>query len=410
MPLTDVKCRQAKSRATRYKLHDSDGLYLDVMPTGNRYWRMRYRIGNRRPSITFGEYPHVGLRQARTHRDEAHRLLAGGTDPLVHKRTTTEAAAQTFAHVAERWLSRQTGKADTRQDKRARLDLHVLPIIGTRPVGAITTPEVLAMLRRLESAGKLETARKVGQVVAQVFAFGIAEGLVLANPASGLTRVLASPVTAHRPAITEPVAFGELLRAIDGYAGTLPVRTALRFQALVPLRPKEMRLLEWAFYDPDAALFTIPGEVMKGVDGKTPDNLLPVPRQAVRLLDEIRPLTGHGRFVFPNPRTAPGSPHERPLSENGVASALHRLGYKGVHCGHGFRSSFSTLAGEVLGEERDTIERVLAHLVGSEVERAYSRGKHVERKRAVLQRWADYVDGLRTGATVIPMRRGAVAR
>ncbi len=405
MALSDVKVRNAKPREQRYRLADADGLYIEVMPTGRRYWRMRYTYRGKRRWLTVGVYPAMTLAAARRECRERRELLDAGKDPLAERKVSDARTELTFSKVAERWLDAQELGTRTRRDKAARIENHLAPHLGDRPVGELTSPEVLAVLRIMESAGKLEQARKCRQIIEGVCTYAIGEGLLVTNPAVGLSKLIRSPAKSKgHPAAIEADAFAGVLRSIEGYTGTMTVRAAMLFVSLAPVRSAELRCLRWDFYDAETMMFKIPGDLMKGTQGDVPNHLLPVSRQASEVLDAMRPLSGHGVYVFPSPTTPSGSGREKTLSENTINSALNALGFKGLHTCHGFRSSFSTLANEKLNLDPDTIERCLAHLVGTEVSRAYNRGAYIDQMRDVLQRWADYCDVLRSGSNVVLLR------
>lgn len=399
MPLSDTKIRNAKPAAKPYKLFDERGLYIEVTPAGGRLWRLKYRYGGKEKRLALGAYPDVPLALARERRDEARRLLAQGIDPGLHRKATkamqAERAANSFEAIAREWHAKM---APTWAEANAvrilrRLELYVFPWIGDRPIAELTAPEVLAVVRRIESRGTLETAHRVLQVCGQVFRYAVATGRAERDPTGDLRGALPPVRTEHFPAVTDPAALGELLRALDGYKGTLTVSCALRLAPLVFVRPGELRKAQWADIDLDAATWSY-----NASKTGTP-HIVPLARQAVDILRELYPLTGRGRYVFPSARSA-----ERPMSDNAILAALRRLGIpKEMLVTHGFRATARTLLEEALGYPPHIIEQQLAHVVRDPLGRAYNRTTHLETRRQMMQAWADYLDQLKAGAQVPPL-------
>ena len=393
--LTDVAVRNAKPKEKPFKLADERALYLLVMPTGGKLWRLDYRFGNKRKTIALGAYPDVSLARAREKRDEVRRLLADGIDPLVQRKADKTATAETFRTVTEEFLAqRQPIWAPNHYDKvKARLEW-LYPYIGDRPVSAVQASELLGPLRAIEAAGKGETAARTRLVAGQVFRYAIAAGKAQHDPTIALRGALAPVKPGHHAAVTEPKAFGALLRAIDGYAGEPVSCAALKLLPLVFVRPGELRLAEWAELDLDGATWTIPGRRMK----TGTDHIVPLSTQAVAILRALHPLTGNRQLVFPSLRS-----RGRPISENTLNAALRRLGYaKDAMTAHGFRASARTMLDEVLGVRVELIEHQLAHAVRDPLGRAYNRTAHLAERLTMMQKWADYCDGLKNGAHVIP--------
>ena len=280
-----------------------------------------------------------------------------------------------------------------------RLELNVFPWIGTNPIIDIKAPDLLMVLRRIESRGALETAHRVKIICGQVFRYGVATGRAERDPAADLRGALPPTQPKHLSAITDPKKVAGLLRAIDGYEGSFVTKCALKLAPLLFVRPGELRKAEWTEIDCDAAEWNIPAEKMKN---RQP-HLVPLACQAVEILREIQPLTGAGRYVFPSART----PH-RPMSNNAVLAALRRMGFeKHEMSGHGFRAMARTILDEVLQVRVDFIEHQLAHAVRDPNGRAYNRTAFLPERRKMMQTWADYLDGLKAGAEVIPLRRQA---
>lgn len=401
VPLSDTSIRNAKPAAKPQKLFDGRGLFLLVSPNGGKWWRFKYRFNNKEKLLSLGTYPDVSLKEARQRRDEARGELAAGNDPsAVKARQKIESlidAASTFEAVAGEWLSkRPKNLADTTLSKyRMILNNDLLPWLGKRPLKEITTPEVLRVIRRVESRGANELAHRAMWLARKVFQYAISEGRLSLNPAANLTDALEPVVVKHHAAITEPQKVAELLRAIDGYTGTFSVKCAMQLAPLLFVRPGELRQAEWAEIDLDKAEWNIPAERMKM---RIP-HLVPLSTQAISILRELHPLTGQGRFVFPSMRTG-----ARAMSDNTVNAALRRLGYSNNEMtGHGFRAMARTILDEVMGMRPDFIEHQMAHAVKDPNGRAYNRTSHLPERRQMMQQWSDYLDKLKTGADIVPI-------
>lgn len=395
--LTDKAIQKLKPRDRLYRVADAEGLCIEVTPRGSRLWRYRYRVQGVPKMLALGSYPDVGLTQARESMRVQRKLLREGGDPAIKRRqeklTRQLANATTFEAVAREWLSKQ-GKlaATTREKAQWMLETLAFPWLGVRPVSEIEAPDVLAVVRRVESRGKLETAQRVKQRIGQVMRYAVATGRARRDPTGDLRGALESPRTRHFAAITDPKAVGELLRALHGYKGHFVTACALKLSPLLFVRPGELRAAEWSEFDLDAGEWRIPGERMKMGE----EHIVPLCTQAVELLKDLHAVTGARRYVFPSVRTS-----DRPMSENTVTGALRRLGYTGKEMtAHGFRAMASTRLNE-LGFPVDHIERQLAHAERNKVRAAYNRAQHLGERRAMMQAWADYLDGLRDGADVI---------
>jgi len=402
MALTETAIRNAKRPHKPRKRAAGGGLYLLLMPKGGRWWRLDYRHGGKRKTLSMGVYPAIGLKDARERRDEARRLLARGVDPGTlrkdAKRARVEAHGNSFEAIAREWFAKQapTWAASNADKVLRRLERDVFPWIGKRPVGEVTAPELLAVLRRIESRGAGDTAHRAQQNCGQVFRYAVATGRAERDPTGDLRGALAPVRKQHFPSITDTKEVGELLRALAGYEGALATKCALRLAPLLFVRPGELRQAEWAEMDLEQAEWRIPAGKMK----VRKPHLVPLSRQGVAILRELQPLTGPGRYVFPSTRTA-----ARPMSNGTLNAALRRLGYpKDVMTAHGFRSMASTLLNEQ-GWNRDVIERQLAHAERDGVRAAYNYAEHLPERRRLMQHWADFLDGLTAGATVIPLRR-----
>ena len=402
------------------RISDGGGLYFEARPTGAGWWRLRYWSGGKEGMLSLGTYPDVPLKLARQRRDEARAQVAAGTDPSEQRKADKAAQAVkseavrmaaaglpgpgTFEHAAREWHARMAPSWSTGHAVKvlALMVNDLFPYIGARPLAELAAPELLTHARRVEARGAVETAYRALKVAGAVFRFGVQQGYCASDPTRDLKGAIMLPVAQHRAAVTDPAKLGELLRAIDAYQGTPVVRAALALAPLVFLRPGELRKAEWAEFDLDGATWTIPAARMKGrlkAKQNGPAHVVPLAPQAVAILRDLHPLTGKGRYVFPNPLT-----HDRPLSDNGVLSALRRMGFgKDEMTGHGFRATARTIAAERLGIAPEVIEAQLAHAVGDALGRAYNRTKFMEQRRDMMVKWADYLDRLRDGAQVIPL-------
>jgi integrase len=407
MKLTDAAVRKAKPETKPYKMADGGGMYLEVMPNGSKYWRMKYRHSGKEKRLAFGVYPDVPLTLARERRENARKLLATDVDPGEHRKAVNaakvERAGNSFEVIAREWFAKQSATWTENHGSRIiqRLERDVFPWIGGRPIAEITAPDLLAVLRRIESRGAVETAHRAHQNCGQVFRYAIATGRAERDPSPDLKGALPPVKQTHHAAITDPKAIGELLRAIDDYHGHFVTKCALRLAPLFFVRPGELRKAEWIEFDLDKAEWNIPAERMKM---RTP-HLVPLCDQALKILSELQPLTGQSRFVFPGART-----NGRPMSDNAVLAALRRMGFaKDEMSGHGFRAMARTILDEVLQVRPDYIEHQLAHAVRDPNGRAYNRTAHLVERKKMMQLWADYLDGLKTGAEVIPLHNNLAA-
>jgi integrase len=395
--LTVLKIKAAKTG----KHFDGGGLFLHVTESG-RYWRMKYRHAGKEKLLALGVYPEVSLSEARQRRDDARTLLRNGNDPGLIKRdqkaANSEAAANTFAAIADEWLRKQKPRLAEATYAKAAWTLNDLvnPWIGHRPISEIDAPEMLKVLRRIEERGAHETAHRTKQRCGQIFRYAISTGRAKHDPTADLRGALSPVVSKARAAITDPAKVGELLRAIEGYTGSLVARCALKLAPLVFVRPGELRRAEWSEFDLDYGLWRIPASKMKMRD----EHIIPLSTQAVAVLRELQPLTGRSHYVFPGERSA-----SRPMSENTVNAALRRLGFdKETMTGHGFRAMASTRLNE-MGWSADVIERQLAHAERNKVRAAYNRAQYLTERKKMMQVWADYLDTLKVGGNVVTIKR-----
>jgi len=403
MPLTDTAIRNAKPGPKPIRLRDERGLYLEVAPSGGKWWRFRYLFAGKEKLLSMGTYPDVGLAKARERRDEARKLLADGIDPSQHRKAAraagTERAANSFEVVAREWYAKMSPRwAASHGDKVIRrLERDLFPWIGARPVAEVTAPELLTVLRRIEGRGTVETAHRALQNCGQVFRYAVATGRAERDPSGDLRGALAPMKHDHFAAVTDAKAIGPLLRKLDGHAGTLVVQSAIRLAPLLFVRPGELRTAEWADIDLDAA------EWRYTVSKTRTQHIVPLASQAVAVLRDLHPLTGRGRYVFPGARD-----HENPMSDAAIRAAMQRLGVpKEVMSVHGWRATARTILDEVLGVRPDLIEHQLAHAVKDPNGRAYNRTAHLPQRREMMQQWADWLDRQRAGAEVIPLRGSA---
>lgn len=405
MALSDAAVRAAKPADTQFKLFDEGGLFLIVRPSGGKLWRLKFRHLGKEQQLTIGRYPDVGLKEARERRDEARKLIAAGGNPSFEKKkaamVASIGAANTFKAVADEFIAKREreGVKEITAGKARWLLGQLEPTLGGRPIAEIEAYEVLDVLKRVELAGRHETAKRLLAFSGRVFRYGVATARASRNVAADLQGALISPKAKHHAAIIDPKGVGGLLRAIDGFEGHPTTHWALRLAPHVFVRPGELRMAEWKELDLDAGVWRIPSSRMK----MAREHVVPLSSQAVTILKEASALTAGGRFVFPSVRT-----HLRPMSENTLNAALRRLGYgQDEMTSHGFRSTASTLLNESGKWSPDAIERALAHGDSDSVRAAYHRGAHWAERVKMAQWWSDYLDQLREGGKVLPMHREA---
>ncbi len=406
MALTDIAIRNAKPRLKPYKLADALRLFVLVQPSGGKLWRLKYRVDGREKKLGFGTYPEVSLSDARKRRDEARELVAAGKDPSREKqRDKVRAridAGNTFTDIATEYCAKRRRDGEKAwapaTASRSEYLLSLLNAsIGRLAINAIEPADVLGAIRKIEGKGNLESARRTLQLASSVFRYAVATARLASDPTRDLRGALTTPKVTHYGAITEASRVGELLRAIDGYDGQGHTKLAMQISPHVFVRPGELRHADWCEIDLDAALWIIPAEKMK----MRKAHHVPLSRQAVALLREVRSATGPAGFVFPSIRT-----RTRPMSENTINAGLRRLGYASDEMtAHGFRAMASTLLNESGKWHPDAIERALAHGDSDKVRAAYHRGAHWPERVAMGQWWSDHLDALRDGADVIPFRQ-----
>ena len=391
--LSDIQIRNTKPRASAFKLWDGGGLHLEVAPSGGKWWRLKYRFDGKEKRLSLGVYPDVALKDARKRRDDARRLLANGIDPSEHRKAAkaarADSVANSFEAVAREWYGKYSPSWAANHGPRVlrRLERGIFPPIGSRPISEIKAPELLAAVRRAENRGVLETAHRALATCGQIFRYAIATGRAERDLSRDLRGALPPVKKEHFAAVTDPQKVGELLRAFNGYHGSLVVSCALRLAPLVFVRPGELRNAQWADIDFEAA------EWRFTVSKTGTQHVVPLSRQAIAILKEIQSLTGRGQYVFPSGRSP-----RRPMSDNGILAAMRRMGIaKEEMSGHGFRAMARTILDEVLGFRPDFIEHQLAHAVRDPNGRAYNRTAHLPERRKMMQAWADYLDKLTAG-------------
>ena len=402
MALTDISIKNAKPRERDYKLADGGGLYLLVTVSGGKLWRLKFRIDGIERKLSLGKYPALGLGDARKARDAAKAKIADGSDPAAAKRreriVAKLSAATTFDAVAIEYIAKveREGLAPATISKLNWARLWLRPAIGNRPVDQIEAHELLALLKKQESADVLETAKRTRAFASRVFRYAVATARAKADPASLLRGAIASPKVKNLAAIIDPKRVGELLRAIDSYSGAPLTRLALQLSPHLFVRPGELRQAEWAEFDFEAAIWRIPATRMK----KRREHVVPLSEPSLALLMELKGLSGDGRFVFP----ALGKPNGT-MSENTVNVALRRMGFGADEMtAHGFRSLASTLLNESGKWHPDAIERALAHRDTDKVRGTYHRGAHWEERVAMATWWGQKLDTLRSGAVVVAIK------
>lgn len=392
---------EAKATGTGRKHSDGGGLYLETTAAGAGYWRWKFRHLGKENRLSLGTYPAVTLLEARRAHQDGRDTLRQGTDPSQARKAAKIGAAvvaeNTFGAMAAAWVKVKAtewspGHTITIE---ARLKNDLLPYLSTRPISELAAPELLVVLRRIEARGALESAHRCKMICKQVFDHAITVGAATSNPAAALGKALATPTERNHPAITDPTRLGELLRMIDGYRGSPPVRAALLMHALTFQRPNEIQGMAWAEIDFNAALWTVPPGRMKGTrkqKATSAAHTIPLSRQALAVLKDLQPLTGHRAHVFPSERGM-----GRHISENTVGAALRSMGIdtRTEHTGHGFRATARTMLAERLGLDMEVIERQLAHGPRDPLGTAYDRTTWAADRRDMMQAWADYLDTLR---------------
>ena len=409
--LTDAECKNATCppEKKRVRLACSGGLYLEVSPAGSKRWFWKYRKDGKEGRMSLGSYPEVGPKKAREAMTAAKLMKSGGRDPVQARKVealkATRADSDTFKAIALEWYTKQAPQWSASHAGRMlrQFERDLFPWIGERPIADIHAMELLAALQKVEERGALETADRALMLARQVWDYWLPTTDVKQR---NITEGLKGRLTPYRgktfAAIVEPVRMGDLLRAIKNYKGGPTVRTALQLAPLLYQRPGNLREMEWAELDLDAALWTIPSMKMKRTKEEKENgeaHTVPLPTQAVALLRGLHPLTGHGRYVFPGERS-----HDRPISDNSVRSGLYALGFGKEQTWHGFRASARTMLVDELNLDPLAIEANLAHAVKDANGRSYNRTQYLKHRATMMQQWADYLDKLAAGADVIQLK------
>lgn len=400
MKLSDIAVKKSKAESKAYKLADGGGMYLEVTPSGSKYWRLKYRFEGKEKKLALGVYPEITLMLARERRLDARKLLAAGVDPSANKKAVKAAinqkTLQSFEIIAREWLNtHMVFKSESHTTRiLRRFEVYLFPWIGTKSISDITAPEILDCVKRIQKQNKLETAHRTLQSAGQVFRYAVQTGRTLRDITADLKGALPPTVTKHMAAFTEPAEVAELLRAIEGFKGTLTVQAALTLAPLVFVRPSELRTARWADINLDNA------EWRYRVSKTKNDHLVPLSIQAVNILKDIKPFSGHGEFVFMG-----GHDPKKPMSEAAINAALKRMGYdtKTQITGHGFRAMARTILHERLNIDPHIIEHQLAHKVPDTLGAAYNRTKFIAQRITMMQQWADYLEEIKAGAKVIPI-------
>ena len=395
MALTDTAVRSAKPKEKPYKVTDAQGLYLLVNPKGSKLWRVKYRMNGVERKLSLGSYPEITLAEARAARDAARKQLAHAVDPNIAKRQArieaSVRASNSFASVAEDLIEKKgkEGLAQATLEKQRWLLKLLGADFGKRPVADITPQELLHELKKHERRGRLETTKQLRSFASRVFRFAAATARAERDPAQLLMGALISPTVKHFAAITDPIEFGALLRAIEDYQGDPSVMFALKLTPHVFQRPGEIRQMEWAEVNFEKAVWIIPEGKMK----MRQPHSVPLSKQAIAILAEMKGLSGSGRYVFPSVRT-----RARPISDNTINAALRRMGYsKEQMTAHGFRTSASSLLNESGKWNPDAIERALAHMVAGAIRRIYNQSAYWPERIEMAQWWSDSLDEMRAG-------------
>jgi integrase len=404
MALTDIAIRSAKAKEKPYKLSDSGGLFILIATTGGKLWRYSYRFDGKQKTLALGSYPDTGLKEARDRHAAARKILAEGVDPNENRKNEIAAkklsSINSFELVArEWWQSHMKNKADSHKEKVIRrFELYLFPWLGKKPISEITAPQFLEVIKRIEKQNKPETAHRTLQTAGQVFRYAVQNGMAVRDVTTDLKGALPTTTVKHMAAFTEPKEVAELLRALDGFNGTLTVQCAIKLAPLVFVRPSELRMAKWADIDLEAATWQY------FVSKTKTNHIVPLSRQAVAILREIHPLSGHGEYVFQG-----GHSPLKPMSESAINAALKRMGYdtKTQITGHGFRAMARTILHERLNIDPAIIEHQLAHKVPDTLGSAYNRTKFIDQRKAMMQTWADYLDSLKLGANVVSINKAA---
>jgi integrase len=394
MPLSDTTIKAAKPIEKAYKIPDEKGMFLLVHTNGSKYFRLKYYFAKKEKLLALGVYPETSLKQAREKRDIARKQIADGIDPSEHRKATKAARVQdvenSFEIVAREWGSKQVKNWDDKSNRNKRmLEKNIFPWLGHRPITDILPIEVLTCLRRIEERGAIETAHRTLQICGQVFRYAVATARIDRDITADLRGALQTTKGGHFASITDPKELAPLLRAIDNYSGTFTIKAALQLAPLVFARPSELSKMQWDQINIDTR------EWRYTVTKTDTPHVVPLSTQAIAILNAIKPVTGHGRYVFPSARTPNGS---RAMTSEALLAGLRRMGFDNTEMTvHGFRATARTILDEVLGVRQDFIEHQLAHEVKDPNGRSYNRTAHLPERHKMMQRWADYLEDLKRG-------------
>jgi len=386
MPLSDTAIKNAKPSPDKaYKLPDEKGMYCHIQPNGGKYWRLDYRIDGKRKTLALGTYPDTTLKQAREKRDTARKQIAEGIDPSELRKAAKIAKANDFESISKQWLASTAHnvKTVTQHNKTQRFEKYAYPVIGAMTITEIRPADILRVVKPLVDKKCYSTAQRLRAELSALFTYAVANELCEYDPAQSVNAQIPNVKTTHRLAITEPKEVGQLLRDIDAYQGTFIVNCAFRLSPLLFQRPGEIRAMEWAEVDTDAK------EWRYLVTKTDVEHIVPLSVQAIAILNELKPVTGGGRYIFPSMFG-----NTKPMSSCTIRTALFSLGYGDRMTAHGFRTMASTLLNE-LGFSPDAIERQLCHMPKDQVRKAYNRAQYLDERRRMMQSWADYLDGLK---------------
>ncbi|MBW4053990.1 MAG: integrase arm-type DNA-binding domain-containing protein [Proteobacteria bacterium] len=409
LPLGALEIERAKAGNKPQHLFDGGGLFLLVATSGGKWWRFKYSHSGKSKTISFGTYPEISLAQAREKREEARKLLAAGVDPSTDRKAVKaakiELLANSFECIAREWHKKMLGDsawtADHADTIMTRMEKDMFPRIGGKPITEVTAKDIRTILDQVKERGAVDTARRCRTIASQVFVYAIGTDRAEYNIATSLSKHLpaVSKTRKHMSSITDPKELAPLLRAIDGYQGGFVAKSALQLLPLLFVRPGELRHMEWSEIDFEVAEWNIPAQKMK----MKVAHLVPLSVRAIEILTALKPLTGNSKYVFPSTRS-----FDRCMSDNTINAAFRRMDFDGdTITGHGFRATARTILDEILGFRVDFIEHQLAHAVKDPNGRAYNRTAHLDERKKMMQLWADYLDGLKAGAKVLPFKQKA---
>lgn len=409
-PLTDIQVKNAKAKAADYRLADGGGMYLLISKDGAKYWRMDYRLNERRNTLAFGKYPEISLVKARDQRKAARDLINDGIDPAeardLKKQLANDANANTFEKIAREWHTNRlsTWSASTAKNTIDRLQNDIFPEIGKLPIGKITHQQMIAALRKVEERGAGEMAHRLKTTCARVFSYASQHGIENKNPPADLKDVLKHVKSEHFAAISPDELPAFLTKLKENQARLyFPTRIAIQLMMLIFVRSSELRTTPWSEINLETGEWIIPWQRMKRgkltVNPDTTDHHVCLSRQGLELLRELHQFTGGSKYLFPNQRD-----HEKPMSGDAIRMALNRMGYEGKMTTHGFRALAMTTLKEKLGYRHEVVDRQLAHAQKDKIASAYDRAQFLDDRKKMMQAWADYIDSLRNGAQVIPFK------